>query len=49
MIRRFLNRLAARRLSAVAHEQREGARERIRATARQICAELGQPIPEILK
>lgn len=49
MIRRFFTRLAARYLSSVAHERRESARDRIRATARQMRAERGLPELEILK
>lgn len=49
MIRAFLNRWAARRLSAVAHERHASDRDRIRAKARAMRQQLGLPEMEILK
>lgn len=48
-IRQWLNRWAARRLSAVAHEQRLSDRERIRKQARELREQLGLSEMEILK
>jgi len=47
-IRQWLNRWAARRLSAVAHEQRLSDRERIRKQARELREQLGLPPLSIL-
>lgn len=49
MLSRFLNRWAARRLSAVAHEKRVSERDRIKARTRQLRAELGLPALEIFE
>ena len=49
MMRALLNRWAARRLSAVAHQRRVSDRDAVRAKARQLCEEMGRPIPPSLR
>lgn len=50
MIRRLLSHYAAIRLGRIGGKvTAERARERVRSKARQICAELGRPIPEALE
>lgn len=45
MIRRILSRIASRWLSS----QKRDPRQAIRAKARQMCADMGKPVPEALR
>lgn len=44
---RFLNRRAARRLAKL-RKPSETQRDRVKARARQMCIEMGRPVPEVL-